>query len=619
MIRLCGGCLLRKRIFFSVLAIMLVLIIWEMRLLWLQTIGVVDTSSDEVNLVEQAVNQRMVSYVLDDGRARFVDRDGRSLGGEERQVLVVFPQYRKWLNNRSVAAESARLDASLRNVLGADERDWRAFLGKLNSEARVWQAEGSKFPLALSTSAAEQLKRLSAPGLAVATQYIPRSERTVAEHVLGLVGENAQLFQQLYRQEDALLKSAPNLKLGVSGLERSLEIKTRGYQSAQSAVGERRIAWVEPAGELRRIETNNPYYPLQVVTTIDREWQSRVEQTMKQFGVREGAVVVLDRHNADVLVMAGRPSLLDQPGHQQVDLRNHALLEMKPGSIFKLVVGAAALGEGVVDRHSKFHCAGSYGKYKFTCWRRSGHGDITASQAFALSCNIAFAEMAKRLSPAIIEAYATRLGLAQQVGWGGVERTLEGSQAPFRLLPDEQAGVVFAQTTDKHDEGALMQTAIGQRDVLLTPLQAANMVATILNDGELRAPRVVREIRYRNGQLRESFAPQVLRRGDAKLKEAAPVLRTWMRETVRSGTAQSLSKASVTLAGKTGTAQVKLGGERAGEEVVNQWFVGYDVADERYAVAVVVEHMGPNDRQVALPIAMRVMNILTQDRIEQAP
>jgi cell division protein FtsI/penicillin-binding protein 2 len=187
------------------------------------------------------------------------------------------------------------------------------------------------------------------------------------------------------------------------------------------------------------------------------------------------------------------------------------------------------------------------------------------------------------------------------------------------LLPDEQAGVVFAQTTDKHDEGALMQTAIGQRDVLLTPLQAANMVATILNDGELRAPRVVREIRYRNGQLRESFAPQVLRRGDAKLKEAAPVLRTWMRETVRSGTAQSLSQASVALAGKTGTAQVKLGGERAGEEVVNQWFVGYDVADERYAVAVVVEHMAPNDRQVALPIAMRVMNILTQDRIEQAP
>jgi cell division protein FtsI/penicillin-binding protein 2 len=282
-------------------------------------------------------------------------------------------------------------------------------------------------------------------------------------------------------------------------------------------------------------------------------------------------------------------------------------------------IAAAALATGMVETDTQFHCTGAYGKYRFVCWRRSGHGHISATQAFAFSCNIAFAEMAKRLSAPMIERFARRLGLAQPIGWSSADDTHNAGQDEFRQLPEEQAGMVFADRTSVADEGAIIQTAIGQRDVLLSPLQAANMVATLLNDGRLQAPRTVREIRYRDGQLRETFAPQVLRPADAEFRRIAPILRGWMRETVRSGTAQALSRSPHLLAGKTGTAQVTVGDRTSKSAAVHQWFVGYDAADERFAVAVVVKHVHPHARQLALPLAARVFDILLSVPVEQAP
>ncbi|MER8300052.1 penicillin-binding transpeptidase domain-containing protein, partial [Acinetobacter baumannii] len=84
--------------------------------------------------------------------------------------------------------------------------------------------------------------------------------------------------------------------------------------------------------------------------------------------------------------------------------------------VFKTVVAAAALAEGVILPTERFTCTGEYGKYNFSCWKKEGHGSVTMEEAYAQSCNIAFAEIAKRVGGEKIEEYARRLGLSTLVG-----------------------------------------------------------------------------------------------------------------------------------------------------------------------------------------------------------
>ena len=88
-----------------------------------------------------------------------------------------------------------------------------------------------------------------------------------------------------------------------------------------------------------------------------------------------------------------------------------------------------------------------------------------------------------------------------EVGWTGKTDTRD----VFEQFDSEETGQLFAAHTPENDEGVLMQTAIGQRDVRMTPLQASNMVVTLLNDGKGFTPRVVQEIRYQTGREMEAF------------------------------------------------------------------------------------------------------------------
>jgi cell division protein FtsI/penicillin-binding protein 2 len=138
----------------------------------------------------------------------------------------------------------------------------------------------------------------------------------------------------------------------------------------------------------------------------------------------------------------------------------------------------------------------------------------------------------------------------------------------------------------------------------MTPLQAANMIVTILNEGQLMAPRVVREIQFRSGVPKERFASQIIHTTNPERRRASRILRTWMRDTVTIGTAQSLDSAGEYLEGKTGTAQVF----DQGQKKVNQWFVG--AVANRFAIAVVVENVHPEAPQQALPLTQRLLGIL---------
>ena len=279
----------------------------------------------------------------------------------------------------------------------------------------------------------------------------------------------------------------------------------------------------------------------------------------------------------------------------QSALKNRALDRLTPGSVFKIVVAAAALEEGIVKPTDHFYCSGSYGKYGFTCWKKEGHGDITFEEAFADSCNITFAQIAKKVGPEKIKEYAARLGLTQALGW---RKDPFYDLAHFTQLSHEQTGQVFASGTPENDEGILIQTGIGQRDVQITPLAAAAMVATIAGNGKRQEVRAVDAIHYQNGSPFYTFEEHPIESQGLK-PETLKWLRKFMDDVVDLGTGQKLKGLPWKVAGKTGTAQV----ETNKGVKYNLWFVGYTPRENpRYAVAIVAQNQLDSNNSPALKV-----------------
>ncbi len=550
------------------------------RLFWIQLAASHHFSAHDVDLVKSAVRQRQQLLILDSGRGDILDRNGHPLTGHKQQALAVFPLARGSLDGPLASAVKQAAQIVERPVKELDQ------LIRDSKQPTLLRGPDNKL-VDLDPAQAEKINRLHIPGLLAVTvveRYFPNG---VAKHAIGYVSQNPKLVQTLYAQEWRAGKMSLESVVGASGLERSFDRFLQG-------VGPSGLSYiVDGEGhplrglELRYQEDTNSFYPLTLVTTLDGPIQQQMERVADRAGITQGAIVVLDAASGDVLAMVSRPDY-DQTRVQAEAgaWQNHALKQLPPGSVFKTVVAAAALAEGAVSPTETFLCEGEYGKYGFSCWKKGGHGRVTLEEAFAQSCNIAFAQIARRLGGDTIEAYAKRLGLTTPNGWStpslyGVENV--------RQLDGEEVGRVFAKGGSR-DEGALIQTAIGQRDVRITPLAAANLMVTILHGGKPQQVRLVQDILYRNGSTFFHFAPQPLA-ADGVDKLTARRLTGLLRKVVEEGTGEALQRCAWPVAGKSGTAQTTV----FGAERETQWFVGYAPADEpRYAIAVVAENQPVN-------------------------
>jgi cell division protein FtsI/penicillin-binding protein 2 len=583
--------------FMALLLIMLLMAWIAGKLLWIQLLSPSKYSSHAVDLVKNSVSQRQRSLIIHMGRGDFYDRKLRPLTGETIHALVIFPVQGKYQG-------SQRQSEQIALILGVKAGAWKTFSEHV-TEPRLWSTGNSGFPASLSLDQAERINRLHLPHVQVVDYETRYPEGMAAGQLIGFIGENPERILTAFGKELASGELTLTSKIGGSGLEKTFEPLIKGIGATSISYftdNEKR-----PLNGLgaRLIKPDNPYYPLKVVTTLDLALQQKVEALMESMHIREGTVVVLDAEQADIRVMASRPDF--NPGeidHAGSNWSNHALKAITPGSIFKTVVAAAALEEGVVKPGETFDCEGALGKYGFTCWKKEGHGHLTMQEGFAQSCNIVFAKVMQRLSAAELEAYAGKLGLLSKVGWSGSigKRQLE-------QLDVEDKGQVFAAGTSREDEGVRMQTAIGQRDVRISPLQAANMVVTLLHGGERFAPRAATEIRYQTDRTMSKF---LIRNNHAELsRRTSKRLLQWMESVVTEGTGKALQGAKWRLAGKSGTAQVHIGKQ----EKINQWFIGYGPVDSpKYAVSVVVEHVGPQEANQAVPLFKGIMHILADEK-----
>ncbi|MCZ8514660.1 penicillin-binding transpeptidase domain-containing protein [Paenibacillus filicis] len=589
----------KHRIFIILLLLIGILLTWNLRLFWIQVASARSFTSRNIDLVENSVIQREKGIVLDSGRGDFYDRNGIPLTGRSYPVLTVFPVRDQETN----AAREAAMK-QIAQILNVPYSEWSRFVSGV-SYPQVWPGTGR--PAALSDRQAQQIEEAGLADIRVTLFRQRYDAAQTASQVVGYIGQNPERVTRQFTDQFHKGELQLTSKIGNAGLEKTFEPWLQGIGATTVSLYTDATKNPLPGLDARIMTPDNRYYPLKVITTLDSELQRQIEARMDKLQIAEGAVVVLDIGNADTLVMASRPAF--QPEH--IDLSdgawsNKALKASAPGSIFKTITATAALEEGAAAPDEVFDCSGQLGQYGFTCWKKDGHGAITLEEAYAESCNIVFAKVAQRLGGAKLEEYARRMGLAQQVGWSG---TIP-QQRDFRQWDAEEKGQIYQSGTNPKDGGVLVQTAIGQRDVLVSPLQAANLVVTLFHQGKVLSPRVVQEIRFRNDRLYQSFQParKAPDQGKAIHSATAKRLLGWMEEVVEYGTGRALGAASWSLAGKSGTAEVTLDGGRPGE---NQWFIGYGPAEHpRYAVAVELSRVPAGQKNKSIPLFREVMDVL---------
>ncbi|MDF2936024.1 MAG: penicillin-binding protein [Paenibacillaceae bacterium] len=563
----------KRRVFFILLGLVTAMAVLAGRLLWLQTVQEVKRASSPVDLVRQSVLQREQRLLLDSGRGDFYDRNGISLTGETYSALLVFPV--------SLAASVSQEEAmSMGRLLGIEPEAWVRFRREL-TVPRFWTNAAGNAPLPLSTATAQAIRKLHPAAVAV----VPYKQRYLppyaAAQLIGYIGQDPERVKAEFMPMVKAGRLASDSLIGAAGLEKSFQPLLNGLGGTfLSLYTDSRNEPIPDIGY--RLHTpENPYYPLKVMTTLDAGIQNGLEKLADEAALKDGAIVVLDAHTADIAGMVSRPRFDPASVNlQDKGWANQALLEAAPGSIFKTVVAAAALEAGAARPDERFECKGAWGKYHFTCWKKEGHGTLTFRQAYAQSCNIVFGRIMLRLKPGQLEETARKLGIGSKAGWAG--KLLQ--DPAFRQLDREDTGKIWADEAAREDEGARLQTAIGQRDVRMTPLQAANMVVTLLNSGSPQSVRAVEEVRYGTDRILAEFPAKPLSKEDGISKETSETLLRWMQDVVTTGTGAALKGAVWTLAGKSGTAQVPEGGA----DLYNQWFIGYGpVETPRYAVAVV--------------------------------
>jgi cell division protein FtsI/penicillin-binding protein 2 len=495
----------------------------------------------------------------------------------------------------------------LASLLGTDRSELEAWMHSLR-EPDFWRKGRADNPYELTEEQAAAVMAVHLNGVYAVPCRIRYPEGRQGIHAIGYISQHPALVKKLYARELASGNVKPTEAIGGSGLERSLDRLMRGAGPTVLSHFTDGTGGSIPGLDLRIRQPDNPYYPLQIGTTLDLTLQRKLEAYTDSQGLRRGAVVVLDAANADIVAMLSRPALNPlHPGASETDTANHALRAVTPGSVFKLVTEAAALEADKARENEQFHCSGEYGKYGLSCWLPGGHGMLTLREALAQSCNVAFATVAERLTPAQLQLTADRLGIGRQVGWQAPQDAAAPG-ASLRLLPEEEAGRVFASPLKASDAGLLAQTGIGQRDAAVTPLQAANLAVTLLHGGRVQAPRLVREIRYASGKRMAELPAQDAPSPYGRISPAtAEALLRGMEAVVARGTGQSLRGSAWTLAGKSGTAQAG----PAAAPTNHQWFVGYGpVESPRYAVAVLAEDRPPGSANQAAAVFRGVMNLI---------
>jgi len=421
-------------------------------------------------------------------------------------------------------------------------------------------------------------------------------------HVLGYVNE-------LTKEELSEGRSKRGFRLGGvigrKGIEKQYDKMLRGKDG---------VTFLEVTArgkELGTLEERKPDLPVNgsdVKLTIDLDLQVVAESALTDY--MSAAVVALDPRNGEILALVSKPGLDANlfAGAMSLEEWNeilanplHPLLTRPiqatypPGSTFKLLTAAIALEAKIVNKNTYLSaCRGSFrfGRRTFGCWRPEGHGRLNLEDAIIQSCDVYFYQLGLKVGLEKWSRYAQMCGFGQKTGID---------------IPDEARGLVptLEYYHDKYGKGdwvknLIINLAIGQGEILTTPLQLAVFLGGLAEDGKLYKPHLVKEVITPDGRVIPT-QPEVTRSLPFS-PNTLNVLQQAMIGVVNDphGTGVLAQIPDVMVAGKTGTAQNPHGEDHA-------WFVGYAPAyHPQIVVAVLIENIG-HGGTFAAPVAKKII------------
>jgi len=444
-----------------------------------------------------------------------------------------------------------------------------------------------------------------------------------ASNTIGYLGiinkkELAQTQSDYYRSDDIV---------GKSGLEKLREVDLRGEKG-------RHYSEVNARGfEQKLIDKEESLPGNDLILNLDTGLQRAAEAAMEAEG-KAGAVVVMEVNSGRLLTLASTPQIhledfiggISQTNwkkianHPQKPLMHKAIQgAYPPGSVFKMISALAGLSKSVINEHTVIYCPGHFrfGRRTYRCWKKSGHGPVNLKQAIAQSCDVYFYQVGLWAGVDTIAGIARKFGLGSKTGI---------------KLEHENSGLVPSKKwkrkiyKEKWHEGETLSVAIGQGFNLVTPLQINVMTAALANGGQLYKPLLVNTVTDPDGKIVSKMEPEPFGKIDLPAYHLK-LIQNGMTEVVNGekGTARRVRMQDITVAGKTGTAQVvKLSKHKhLKEEDIpykerdHAWFTCFaPVEKPEIAITVLVEH-GMHGSSGAGPIAKAVLEEYFSKKVEK--
>jgi penicillin-binding protein 2 len=448
-------------------------------------------------------------------------------------------------------------------------------------------------------------RRLDLPGVLVEVEskrFYP--EGVYSPHIFGYVGE----VDRDEAEKNSDLEAGE--LIGKKGLERAYDTSLRGIKGVHFASVDaegRDLGMINPDRNIEAISGTDLYL------TLDYSYQQFAESLMVD---KRGAVVALDPRNGRVIAFVSKPDydprLLSGKISEEVwsklqgdtahPLYSRGIQSVyPPGSTYKIVAAIAALQEGIITPKWTAYCPGWFklGRKTIHCWNTKGHGKMNIREAIIRSCNVFFYQLGLKIG---IETWAKYSKMFLFGDPTGID------------LPNESRGLVptYDYYIKKYGpngwtKGNLANLAIGQGELLTTPLQMAQLAMFIANRGVVHRPHIAHYLYDKNNNER-LFFPTETNYIQGISEEVYTLIRESMRQVVAKGTGWLGSVPGIEVAGKTGTSQNPHGEDHA-------WFIGFaPYEDPVIAVAVIVEN-GGGGGAVAAPIASKCMEKFFYDRL----
>lgn len=519
------------------------------RLFYIQVVG-------GNSLSKEASAQRMNNIQIESARGDFVDRNGIKLTSRTQKITAVLKP--------ALLRDQVNSVEEICNVLGLDREKTKEDIQRRNTPILIEVDQETKAILI----------GMNIQGISFVNSLNRYNTDTKAKHLLGYlnnidkVGSNG--LEKLYE------------KTLNYGIEDSIAVVTDGNNDLLGGLGYRIIKAEDKKNK-----------KLDIKLTIDYHIQNIIEQALEKRGLT-GAIVVEDVNNGDIVAMSSKPDFNPNDiekylSNNKKPLFNRAVAEYNIGSIFKLI-DLATMFESQPDYNMVFSCPGyiqvADTEFKCSSYNRGGHGTIDINSALAVSCNAYFINMSLDLGAESIVSMCNSLGLGNNTG--------------LSKQGIAEANGLVTPLSEIKNPGDIANISIGQGQILATPVQIADLIATIANGGIKNNINVVDCVVNDDGNkvrdLKEITKKRVISTSSAER------IKTLMEGVVSpTGTGKKANLDGYGGAGgKTGSAET---GQFIDEQnIIQAWFAGYFPSKEpKYSVAIFIED-GKSGGEAAAPI-----------------